>query len=437
MSSLVEVPAAAHSGAAMDRVVGPPRHRRIRVAALALAIASAAAGLAWAYPRGLSVPLADVQLATVVQGRFEDVVPVRATAVAAHSVVLDAVDGGRVEAVGAADGALVHAGDLLLRLSNPQREQEVLARTADVAQQLSNLSVQRSALAADRAALRRELAGLRAEEERATAEARRTQALAAQGFVSPAAAEDAERRRALQARLAAQAQEDGEAELRIRERSVDELGQAVHGLQAGLSLVREAAAGLAVRAPIAGRLAGFAVPVGAGVRPGDRLGRIDAEDGGVRLQASVDELYRPRLSEGLPAYADVAGRRVPLVVGRVDPQVVQGRAGVSLDAAASAPEADRAALRALGAGQGVDAWIALAAGTPALVLEAGAADMDTGGMYAYVVSADGRSAERRPIRTGRRAAGRVEVLGGLAAGERVIVSSVRRYGDAPRLKLVP
>ena len=145
-------------------------------------------------PRGLPVARADLKLATVVAGTFDDELVVRATVAPAHSVLLDATDGGRVDTVLATDGATVAAGELLYRLSNPQREQEVLARSADVAQQLANLSVQRAELAAARATQRRERANLAFEQDKADAETERAARLAAQGFLSQAALQDARRK---------------------------------------------------------------------------------------------------------------------------------------------------------------------------------------------------------------------------------------------------
>jgi HlyD family secretion protein len=423
------------AGLPMDRVRRPTWRVRLRRvagrAALVVLAGGSAAGLVFslAAARGLAVKRADLTIATATRGTFEDELALRATVVPAHSVLLDAVDGGRVEAVPVADGASVHAGELLVRLSNPQREQDVLARTADVAQQLSNLSVQRSALAADRAALRRDLASLDAEAGRAGREAARTRELARQGFVSPAALEEAEARLALQQRLVAQAREDGESEQAIRAQSVRELEAAVQGLQAGLRLVHDAAAGLAVRAPIAGRLAGFSLQQGATVRPGDHLGRIDGADG-FRLQAAIDEFHRERVRAGLVARLEIEGAAYAMTVARVDPQIVQGRFGVELAFAGAAPPA-------LQAGQGVDARIVLGRPASALLLDDGPFRVETGGTSAWVLSADGSHAERRALRIGRRSGATLEVLEGLQPGERVIVSSGRGFADATRLRVQP
>src|SRR5476649_2436297 len=124
-------PDPAHAGLGMDRVVRRSRLARWRRWTLGgIALVAFLAALAWSLPRGLPVARSDLKLSTVVAGTFDDELVLRATVAPAHAVLLDATDGGRVDAVPVADGALVNAGDLLYRLSNPQREQEVLARSA-------------------------------------------------------------------------------------------------------------------------------------------------------------------------------------------------------------------------------------------------------------------------------------------------------------------
>jgi HlyD family secretion protein len=418
----------AHAGTGMDRVVPGVRSARWRrIAWAAVALAALASLLAWSWPRGLPVARADLKLSTVSAGSFDDELVVRATVVPAHSVLLDATDGGRVDAVLVADGAMVEAGDLLYRLSNPQREQDVLARSADVAQQLANLSVQRAELAAARATQRRERANLAFEQDKADAETARTERLAEQGFLSAAALQDARRRSDLQRRLLVQEREDGDAEMATREQSLRELERAVAGLESGLRLVRDAAAGLAARAPVRGRLAGFSLQVGASVHPGDHLGRVD-EAGGFKLGATIDEFYRERLRAGLAARLEGMTPGVPLTVARIDPQISNAHVGVELEFSGAPPAG-------LQAGQAVDARIVLGASSPALLLADGQFYGESGGAWVYVLDADGAGAQRRTVRLGRRAAGRIEVLDGLRTGERVIVSGVRRFGDASRLRV--
>jgi HlyD family secretion protein len=416
------------SGAAMDRQVPVPRGRRWFKRGLAAAAVMAIGAIAVTLlPHGVSVRRTDVTVATVQRGEFHDDLVVRSEVQPAHSVLLDATDGGRVDAVLARDGDLVKQGALLAQLSNPQREQEVIARTADVAQQLSNLSMLRAALASTRAQQRRDLSGLEHDLAAAELQWQRQRRLHDQGFVSDAALEDAQLRVDLQRRWLHDAREDATAELRVRQQSVDDLERAIQGLTQGLALMRHAAENLAMRAPRDGRLTGFSLQVGASVRPGDRLGRIDDVQA-VKLVAAVDEFYLPRVRAGLPGQAEIGGTPRPLKVLQVLPQIQNGRFTVELGFDGAMPGG-------LQAGQSVDVHVVLGRSTPALLLDDGPFYADTGGSSVYVLEADGRHAERRSVQLGRRAAGRIEVLAGLREGEQVIVSSVRGFRDAKTLAL--
>jgi HlyD family secretion protein len=52
-----------------------------------------------------------------------------------------------------------------------------------------------------------------------------------------------------------------------------------------------------------------------------------------------------------------------------------------------------------------------------------------------VLDTAGRQAERRSVRTGRRNNSQIEVVDGLAAGERVILSSYAAFGNSPQLHI--
>jgi HlyD family secretion protein len=56
-----------------------------------------------------------------------------------------------------------------------------------------------------------------------------------------------------------------------------------------------------------------------------------------------------------------------------------------------------------------------------------------GGATAYVVK-DG-VAERRPIRTGAVSVREIEILDGLAAGDRLVISDTQDFKNAPRVML--
>ncbi|GFE84841.1 ABC transporter permease [Steroidobacter agaridevorans] len=403
----------------MDRPLPmtPPWQRNLRHLAIAVVAAIVIAVLFWQRPSQLQV--VDVpQLAKVVAGEFRDELAIRARVEPIRSVLLDAAEAGRVEAVFAREGEWVEAGVPLYQLHSPEQEQLLLERSAEVAQQIANVSVQRSEQAASLAQSRRELAQLRASQQQAESEYRRIAKLTHDGFMSVAALEQAERQHALATQLLEQAREDQRFEAEIRQRSLDEMARAVEGLQRGLQLLERARDRLTQRAPTAGRLSGFRLQVGASVRPGDRLGRIDDVSGGMQLEADIDEYYLPRLEPGLQANSTMGVLKLMQTL----PQVQDGKVRVLLqwpDDASPPPN--------LRPGQTLETRLQLSLPSTALILP------DGPGVQSQVYVRDGEQLVRRNVRLGRRAAGQVEVLAGLQPGDEVLIS--QPPADAARLAL--
>ncbi len=73
--------------------------------------------------------------------------------------------------------------------------------------------------------------------------------------------------------------------------------------------------------------------------------------------------------------------------------------------------------------------------TPARVLPVGAFLERTGGDWVFVIAEDGRSAQRRQIKVGRRTAEQLEILGGLEPGERAVTSDYTGLDRADRIVL--
>ncbi|HEY1131520.1 MAG TPA: efflux RND transporter periplasmic adaptor subunit [Roseateles sp.] len=413
------------SGAAMDRRVAVPR-RHAWVALGAVAVVAAVALLAHHWPRGTVVARTSLEIAEVRTGAFRDVVAGRATAQPLQSVLLDATEDGRVEQVLVTDGARVEAGQLLVVLSSTQRAQELMARSSEAAQQLANFSTLRAAWMQAQAVQRRTLTEAQFELERVRRLHQRNLELAATGFLSPSALEDSADRLALAERLVAQQQADGREELAVREQSVQAMQRAVADLNRRLDTMRAASEGLAVRAPVSGRLTGLALQVGESVRSGTRIARLDSL-GRFKLDLRLDEYHLGRVREDLPGTLAHGGREHALHVARIDPQVKDGRFSVELVFDAEPP--------ALQVGQGLDVRLTLGQPTTALLLPDGGFFADTGGAWAFVLDADGRHAQRRPLQLGRRADGVVEVLGGVQSGEQVVVSPYRAFVGASVLQL--
>ena len=406
----------------------PRRHgRRVAIACAALVAMLAVAAVLWQLiPRGLQVPLASARIAIVERGMFRDEVALRATAAPLQTVMLDAVESGRVEEVLAHDGAPVAQGEVLFRLSNPQRRLELLAREAEHAQQISNYTNMRVAADASRAERERRLSDLAYALTLAEKQHQRNQALAQQGFVSGSALEDSADRLAQQRRALDTERASNVAATAIQRDALQQMQQAIARLEAGLQLVHANLAALAVRAPVAGRLTDFHLQLGETVKPDQHLGRID-DLARYKLSAQVDEYYLNRIATGQPGTTVIEGRSHQLTVSRIYPQIKDGRFTLELAFEGAQPAT-------LHPGQSAEVSITLGGARPGLLLPNDAFVNESGGQWVYVLDQQGTLARRRAVRIGRRSQSQVEVLAGLAADERVLVSSYAAYGASPLLQ---
>jgi HlyD family secretion protein len=416
------------SGAAMDIVVPRRRGKAIATAFAALTATALAAYALWAWmPRGLQIEATGLRIGQAAQGVFVDEIVVRASAEPLNSVILDSVESGRVEEVFATDGALVKKGQLLFRISNPQRNLELLARQSEHAVSifnLSNLRVSQEASANDH---RRRLDDLQFALDQAGKQHARNVRLAAQGYISAVALEESADRLAQQQRALTQEQHATGAETGVRRDAEQQLETAIRGLSSGLKLVSATVDALAVRAPVEGRLTNFRLQVGESIATGKNIGRID-DPLRFKLAASVDEYYLNRMAVGRSGSVKQDERSYAVAIGAIYPQIKEGRFAVELLFKDGQPPV-------LNPGQSLDARITLGEPAHALLLPNGAFINDSGGAWVYVLDAAGRNAQRRAVRIGRRSNSQIEVLDGLAAGDKVILSSYAAYGNSPRLQI--
>jgi HlyD family secretion protein len=421
-------PHLAVNGAAMDTVVPRRRGKRIAQASIAIVLIGAIGWGAWQLvPRGLQVASADTRVALVEKGVFRDDIVVRATAEPLNSVILDSVESGRVEEVFAKDGALVRKGQLLFRLSNPQRNLELLARQAEHAQQISNLSTLRVQQEASQTDHQRRLSDLEFALAQGEKQHARNVKLAADGFISAVALEESADRLAQQRRAVADEKSRTDTEQRVKNDALAQMGKAIGGLQSGLLLVNATVEALAVRAPVDGMLTGFRLQVGETVRTDQHIGRID-DPNRFKLSAQVDEFYLNRVGKGRLGSVRQGEQDYPVEVSTVYPQIREGRFTVEMVFTRGQPPV-------LSPGQGLEAHVTLGEPAAALLLPSSAFINDTGGAWVFVLDRQGDIAVRRQVRVGRRSNSQVEVLAGLSAGEKVIVSSYAPFGKAERLQL--
>jgi HlyD family secretion protein len=416
----------ASSGIAMDQPLPPRRRNYIAVAVGVSLLAAAIVGVSRLIPHGLQVSDTDFRIATTQRGLFRNDLVFRATAAPLHTLMLDVLESGRVEEVLVRDGAPVKKGQLLFRLSNPQLRLDVVARESDRAQQISNLSLLRVSMESSQTAHERRMLDLDYALLQARKQHERNVSLQQQGYIPAWTVEQSQDRLDQQRQALDAERKRFTIEMSIQRDGVRQMEQAIDRLDAGLQVVNETVESLAVRAPLDGRLTDFHLQLGEIVKPEQRIGRID-DPSEFKLTADIDEFYLGSVAVGKRGAVTANGRDHPVEISSVFPQIKEGRFSIELQFTEGQPPG-------MSPGQSAETHLSLGDSTPALFLPNDAWVNDTGGAWAFVVGADGKSAERRDIRIGRRNTTQVEVVAGLAAGERVIVSDYAVFGSAARLQ---
>jgi len=416
------------SGGAMDRVVVKKGiDKRILIAGGAAA-ALLLIVLFWLFApsSGSQTVAADrLTIAQVENGVFEDFLPLRARVTPLNTVYLDAVEGGRVEAMAVEDGANVVKGQLLAVLSNADLQLSTLARQTEVEQQLNNMRSQELALQQTRSANMRELNLAQTDLAKAQRQYNLYKPLADKGFVSSKQFNDTRDDLNYQRQRLAILRRSIAQDEALQASQLAQLRASASGLNSSLAIARGSLNQLNIRAPATGQLSGFTIQLGQSLHRGERLGQIDSA-GGSKLVADVDEFYLGRVQAGQTATVDADGKTYRMKVQKVLPQVRNGQFQVELVFVGPEP-------RSIQRGQTLQVKLTLGDSSRAVLIPNGAFFNDTGGQWIFVVDPGGDSASRRDIQIGRKNAEFIEVLSGLKPGEKVITSSYSGLADKDRL----
>jgi HlyD family secretion protein len=144
------------------------------------------------------------------------------------------------------------------------------------------------------------------------------------------------------------------------------------------------------------------------------------------VQVQVPESEAHELATGMKADLEGDGQHWPGYISGISPEVVDGSVVARLRFAGSQPQGLRQSQRMF-----VRAYIARL--HDVLMIDRGNFADQQGGGYAYVVHGD--TARRQPIRIGAVSLQKVELLGGVAAGDRIVTSGAAAFRDATSVRL--
>jgi HlyD family secretion protein len=377
--------------------------------------------------RTLRVPLEQVTIAAVERGVFHDLIPLRANVVPRATVYVDAIDGGRVDRVLVEAGDMVQEGQPLIELSNTNLALQVIQEESQLNQAISQLQQNEIALEQNQLSNDRALAEIDYNLVRLGRSAERREGLAAKGVVPVEQRDMVADELGYFKRLKPIQAESGQRQSELRERLLPDIHRQLKILRGNLAVVHDKLDSLVIRAPVTGKVTAIDLKVGENRAPGQRLAEV-TPDTGMKLIADIDEFYLARVRAGQMATVILDGKSINMTVRRVSPQVHNGQFRIDLDFDGASPTA-------LVEGSAAQARLHLGGDTPAMVLPVGAFLERTGGDWVFVVASDGRSADRRRIKVGRRTSEQLEVLSGLATGDRVITSDYTGLDRVDRIVL--
>lgn len=337
---------------------------------------------------------------------------------------------GRVARVLVVEGAQVRKGEVLVQLESDELRAAVAQAVAAEQQAAARLAGLRSS---GRSAAKAGLAQADSTLKAAQAELVRTQQLVAQGFVSVARLDDAQR-----AVDVARAQQ---AAARAQTQANDDAGTDVAQAQAQLALARAATqvaqarlVQTAVSAPADARVLLRQVEPGQIVQPGRALMSL-ALAGPAQLSAQVDERFLDQLKPGQQAsvVADAfAGQRFTARVLSIAPAVDAQRGAIELKFALD--QQPPAFLR-----EDMTLSVELETGRRerALTLPLSALRTQASDASATVLLARDGRAETQAVRLGLRTLDAAEVLQGLNPGDLVLLGGAVEPGARIRTQTVP
>jgi len=367
-----------------------------------------------------------IRTAEVSTGMYEDYIPLRASVDPEKTVYLDAIEGGRVEAILVEEGAFVEEGQPLVDLSNTSLQLDVIAREAEVSEQLNNLRNTQLAIEQNRLKLKGDLIEIDFQIVKLSRLVSRYEELEGNQFISKTEYEDSRdeleywrSRRGITEQSQAQDEE-------IRLAQIEQLNSSVQQLEKNLILARANLDNLLIRAPRNGQLTSLNAELGESKSRGERLGQIDDVDR-FKAVAMVNEFYLNRVRLGQQAILDINGREYRLEISKIYPEVQASQFEIDLRFLGDAPADIRR-------GQTLQLRLILGdTAERATLVSNGPFFNDTGGAWVFVLDPDGKIATKREVQLGRRNPNTIEVESGLLPGDEIIISSYANFIDVDRL----
>lgn len=376
-------------------------------------------------PRKLRIETENIQIAEVKNGKFMEYVDVEGLVQPILTIQVNTREAGSVDRIVAEEGMTMKKGDTILVLANPdllreiedQRDewenQRYTYKEREIEMEQKSLTLKQQALQAQYEMSRLEKSfGLEEEEYKMGIKSK------AQLEVSEAEYKYNLKKTALQMESLSH---DSAMTIIRKELLHNEMERGQKKFQRSMERLE----GLVVRAPIDGQLSYVKATPGQQVASNANIAEIKVLDQ-FKIHTQLSEYYIDRITTGLPATVNYQGKRYPLKITKVVPEVKDRMFDVDLVFVGEMPENVRV-------GKSFRVQIELGQPEDALVMPRGNFYQATGGQWVYKIIGD--KAIRTPLTIGRQNPQQYEVTEGLQAGDQVIVTGYDTFGEAEELIL--
>jgi HlyD family secretion protein len=364
---------------------------------------------------------------TVTEEQFNDYITVPGTVEPITTIKLDAQEGGRVEEKVIEEGTMVKKGDVILRLSNPDLYLAILTSEGDLGFRENQLRQTQISMEQEKLQIRRELVTLKFNIDRLERNYKQNEVLIKDNLISKE-----EYIRSKEDLDAANQSKD----LYVERMKTDSIFRTVNiqtmqndllNMRKNLSLVRDRVKNLNVTAPVDGQLGLLTPEIGQQIARGENMGQINVLSS-YKVTAQIDEHYIDRVRTQLDATLERQGSKFNLTVRRVFPEVRNGTFKIEMVFRDTMPDNIRT---------GQTYYTSLQLGQPkvSVLVPIGGFFQETGGQWIFVLDPSESYATKRNISIGRKNPKFYEVLEGLKAGEKVIVSGYETFGKNEKLIL--
>ena len=378
-------------------------------------------------PRKLRIDSENIQIAEIKNGKFMEYVDVEGLVQPILTIQVNTRESGSVDRIVAEEGTLLKKGDTILVLSNPdllrdiedQRDewenQRYSYKEREIEMEQKSLALKQQALQTQYEMNRLQKSfGLEKEEYK-------------MGIKSKAQLEVSEAEYNYNLKKTALQMESLSHDSAMTIIRKDLLRNEMERGQKKYLRSMERLEGLVVRAPINGQLSYVKATPGQQVGSNSNIAEIKVLDQ-FKIHTQLSEYYIDRITTGLPATVNYQGKRYPLKITKVVPEVKDRMFDVDLVFVGEMPENVRV-------GKSFRVQIELGQPEDALVMPRGNFYQATGGQWIYKVNASKDKAVRIPLTIGRQNPQQYEVTEGLQAGDLVIVTGYDTFGEAEELIL--